>query len=190
MTHPSILFTILTEALKATPQNLSAEERLKDIESRKVALEEEIAKLKQDIEAENTPWRPKPGKEVWMFMPACDRPIQIAAFDPDRAFHAHSFALGHVFKTEEEATRMWNGQVIDNMLRNHPQRVKEREFGVEYFCLRHDPVTTYVSSDTVSTTVVSQRLGGLLFISQAALEDVIAELGQDALRDYVAYCAR
>lgn len=190
MTPPQALSAILTETLKATPQNLSAEERLKDIEACKAALEEEITKLKQDIEAENTPWRPKPGEEVWMFMPACDQPIRIAAFDPDRTFHAHSFALGHVFKTEKEATRMWNGQVIDVMLHNHPQRVKERELGVEYFCLRHDPATTYVSSDMVSITVASQRLGGLLFISQAALEDAIAELGQDALRDYVAYCAR
>ncbi len=190
MTPSQTLFAILTEALKATPQNLSAEERLKDIESRKAALEEEIAKLKQDIEAESTPWRPKPGEVVWVFMPALDQPIQITTFDPDRALHAHSFSLGHVFRTEEEAMRMWNGQVIDNMLRNHPQRAKEREFDVEYFCLRHDPVTTYVSSDMVSNTVASQRLGGLLFISQAALEDIIAELGQDALRDYVAYCAR
>lgn len=190
MTPSQALFAVLTEALKATPQNLSAEERLKDIESRKAALEEEIAKLKQDIEAESTPWRPKPGEEVWVFMPACDQPIQIAAFDPDRAFHAHSFALGHVFKTEEEATRMWNGQVIDNMLRNHPRRTKKTEINGEYFCLRHDPATTYVSSDMVSNTVVSQRLGGLLFISQAVVEEIIAGLGQDALRDYVAYCAR
>lgn len=189
MTPSQTLFATLTEALnRPKPMDKAAlEQKLAEL---KAALEEEIAKLKQEIETENTPWRPKPGEAVWVFMPACDQPIQITAFDPDRALHAHSFSLGHVFRTEEEATRMWNGQVIDNMLRNHPQRVKEREFGVEYFCLRYDPVIIYVFSASMTNTVASQRLGGLLFISQAALEDVIAELGQDALRDYVAYCAR
>lgn len=190
MTPSQILFAVLTEALKATPQNLSAEERLKDIESRKAAREEEIAKLKQDIEAESTSWHPNPGEVVWVFMPALDQPIQITTFDPDRALHAHSFALGHVFKTEEEAMRMWNGQVIDNMLRNHPRRTKKTEINGEYYGLKYSPEADYVSAEPTAPAFAKRRLGGLIFDSQAVVEEIIAGLGQDALRDYVAYCAR
>lgn len=190
MTPSQALFAVLTEALKATPQNLSAEERLKDIESRKAALEEEIAKLKQDIEAESTSWHPNPGEVVWVFMPALDQPIQITTFDPDRALHAHSFALGHVFKTEEEAMRMWNGQVIDNMLRNHPRRTKKTEINGEYYGLKYSPEADYVSAEPTAPAFAKRRLGGLIFDSQAVVEEIIAGLGQDALRDYVAYCAR
>lgn len=195
MTHPSILLTILTEALKATPQNLSAEERLKDIESRKVALEEEIAKLKQDIEAENTPWRPKPGKEVWMFMPACDRPIQIAAFDPDRAFHAHNLALGHIFKTEDEATSGWNGRIVDQALRNHPKRVRIEDIQVgtesHVFGLVYDEDHGYVHVHSAHSRTAARRcLGSIVFSTEEAAEEAIAAFDQEALRDFAAYCAR
>lgn len=186
-TLSALLLSILSEhpAIKTTKHEL-AETRNRLIEQIKL-IDAEIEQLK------NEPWSPEEGEFVYMLAPGATPPVIATSFDPSVPFHASNLALGHVFKTEDEATSIWNGKVVDQALRCHPDRVRieDMELATDYFGLIHDEEHNYVYTHAVDNPDDARRcLGGIVLSDSDELSEFIATFGQEALRAFAAYCAR
>ena len=183
----ALLLSILSEhpAIKTTKHEL-AETRDRLIKQIKL-IDAEIEQLK------NEPWSPEEGELVYMIAPGATPPVIATSFDPSVPFHVNNLALGHVFKTEDGATSGWNGRVVDHALRSHSDRVRieDMELITDYFGLIHAEVHNYVYIHTVDNPDDARRcLGGIVLSNSDGLSEFIVTFGQDALRDFAAYCAR
>lgn len=183
----ALLLSILSEhlAIKTTKHELT-ETRNRLLEQIKL-IDAEIEQLK------NEPWSPKEGELVYMLAPGATPPFIATSFDPSVPFHVSNLALGHVFKTEDEATDGWNCRIVDHALRNHPSRVRteDMQLGSDYFGLIHDEEHNYVYTHAVDNPDDARCcLGGIVFNNKAVAEEAIATFGQEALRDFALYCAR
>lgn len=183
----ALLLSILSEhpAIKTTKHELT-EMRDHLLEQIKL-IDAEIEQLK------NEPWSPKEGELVYMLAPGATPPVLAIPFTSSIPFIERAFTIGHVFKTEDEATSVWNGKVVDHALRCHPDRVRieDMEFNTTYFGLIHDEEHNYVYTHAVDNPKDARRcLGGIVLSDSVELSELIATFGQDALRDFAAYCAR
>ena len=183
----ALLLSILSEhpAIKTTKHELT-ETRDRLIKQIKL-IDAEIEQLK------NEPWSPKEGELVYMLAPGATPPSIATSFDPSVPFHVSNLGLGHVFKTEDEATSGWNGRIVDQALRSHSDRVRieDMELVTDYFGLVHDEEHNYVYTHAVDNPDDARRcLGGIVLSDSYTLGQFIATFGQEALRDFAAYCAR
>lgn len=183
----ALLLSILSEhpAIKTTKHELT-ETRDRLIAQIKL-IDAEIDQLK------NEPWSPEEDELVYMLAPGATPPVLATSFRSSIPFHVSNLGLGHVFKTENEATSGWNGRVVDHALRSHPDRVRieDMEFNTTYFGLMHDKTHGYISTETANSPFEARRcLGGIIFTGSEPLELSIAAFGQEAMRDFAAYCAR
>lgn len=184
-----VIATILREHLAPkTVEHELVETRDRLLEQIKL-IDAEIEQLK------NKPWQPKEDELVYMLAPGTTPPFIATSFDPSVPFHVHNLALGHIFKTEDEATSGWNGRIIDQALRNHPKRVRieDMQLGTKLhvFGLVYDEDHGYVHAHSAHSRTAARRcLGGIVFSTEEAAEEAIAAFDQETLRDYVAYCAR
>lgn len=185
----ALLAAILSEhpAIKTTKHELT-ETRDRLLEQIKL-IDDEIEQLKNEF------WSSKEGELVYILTPGTTPPIITTSFDPSIPFHINNLVLGHIFKTEDEAISGWNGRIIDQALRIHPKRVhiEDMQIGTELqvFGLVYDEDHGYVHVHSVHGRTAARRcLGGIVFSTEEAAEEAIAAFGQEALRDFAAYCAR
>ncbi len=173
------------------PKNI--EQELTEMRDRLI---EQIKLIDFSIEQlQDKPWQPKEDELVYMLAPGATPPFIATSFDPSIPFHVKNLALGHIFKTEDEATSGWNGRVVDHALRSHSDRVRieDMQIGTELqvFGLVYDEDHGYVHVHSVHSRTGARRcLGGIVFSTEEAAEEAIAAFGQEALRDFAAYCAR
>lgn len=184
-----VLAAILREHLAPkTAEHELAETRDHLLEQIKL-IDAEIEQLK------NKSQPPKEGELVYMLAPGATPPFIATSFDPSIPFHVNNLALGHIFKTEDEATSGWNGRIIDQALRNHPKRVRIEDIqvgtGLHVFGLVYDEDHGYVHVHSAHSRTAARRcLGSIVFSTEEAAEEAIAAFDQEALRDFAAYCAR
>lgn len=184
-----LLAAILSEHLThKTIEHEVAETRERLLEQIKL-IDAEIEQLK------NKPWWPKEDELVYMLAPGATPPFIATSFDPSVPFHVNNLILGHIFKTEDEAISGWNGRIIDQALRIHPKRVhiKDMQIGtaLHVFGLIYDEDHGYVHVHSAHNRTAARRcLGGIVFSTEEAAEEAIAAFGQEALRDFAAYCTR
>ena len=185
------LHDLITSILSEHPAVKTTKHELTEMRKR---LLDQIELINAEIEQlKDEPWQPKEGELVYMLAPGATHPVVATSFDPSVPFHVSNLGLGHVFKTEDEATSGWNGRVVDHALRSHSDRVRieDMELVTDYFGLIHDEEHNYVYTHAVDNPDDARRcLGGIVFTNRAVAEYTIAAFGQEALRDFAAYCTR